>query len=142
VSKNLDLVRSICKPWARGDFSSVAWAHPEIEFVIADGPTPGSWSGLAGMAQGYREFLSAWDFVRTDVEAYREVDSERVLLFTHTSGRGKTSGLELGPISARSAVLFHFRGGTVVRVVAYWERNHALADLGLAQEADTANQLD
>jgi hypothetical protein len=67
---------------------------------------------------------------------------KRVLLFTHTSGRGRTSGLELGPISARSAVLFHFRGGTVVRVVAYWERDHALADLGLAPEADTANQLD
>ena len=48
--------------------------------------------------------------------------------------RGKTSGLELGPISANTAVLFHFRGGKVTRLVIYWDRDHALADLGLASE--------
>ena len=130
--ENVDAVRAICGPWEHGDYSSADWAHPEIEFVIADGPTPGRWKGLAGMAEGYGEFLSAWEDVRTDVEGLREVDEERVLALTHSSGRGKTSGVALGPISATTAVLFHFQDGRVTRLVTYWDRSRAYADLGLA----------
>jgi ketosteroid isomerase-like protein len=135
--ENVDLVRAISAPWANGNYSSAEWAHPDIEVVIRDGPTPGNWRGLPGMAQAYRDFLSAWDDVRTDVEDYHDVDGERVLVLTHSSGRGKTSGLELGPISAKTAVLFHFRGGKVAKLVLYWEREHAYSDLGLAPEASS-----
>src|SRR5215207_9128153 len=132
--ENVDLVRSIYTGWEGGDYGSAEWAHPEIEFVIADGPTPGSWAGLAGMAEGYRGFLSAWDDVRTDVEEYREFDSERVLVLTHSTGRGQASGLKLDQISATTALLFQFRSGKVTRLLAYWDRDRALADLGLAPE--------
>ena len=43
--ENVEVVRSICAAWDRGDYSSVAWADPDIEFVTADGPSPGSWRG-------------------------------------------------------------------------------------------------
>jgi hypothetical protein len=76
-SANVDLVRSIFAAWERGDFSSSEWAHAEIEFVIADGPTPGSWTGAAGMTGAWRGFLSAWEEFRTGADEYRELDHER-----------------------------------------------------------------
>ena len=130
--ENLDLVRSIFAAWDRGDFSSAGWAHPEIEFVIADGPVPGSWKGLAEMARGWREFLSTWEEWREEAEDYRELDGERVLVLVRMSGRGKASGLEAGQMGAKAAKVFHVRGGKVTRFVTYWDRERALADLGLA----------
>jgi ketosteroid isomerase-like protein len=135
ASANVDLVRSIYADWERGDFSSAEWAHPEIEFVVADGPTPGSWTGMAGMAQAWRNYLSAWEEWRVEADEYRELDGERVLVSVHWGGRGKTSGLELGQMRAQAENLFHLRGGKVTRVVLYFDRERALADLGLASEA-------
>jgi ketosteroid isomerase-like protein len=136
ASTNLDLVRSIYAAWGRGDFSSAEWAHPEIEFVIADGPSPGHRTGPAGMAEGWRDLLSAWEEYRGEADEYRELDDERVLVLTHFSARGKTSGLEVGQMRTKVAALFHLNGGKVTRLVLYWDRERALADLGLAPKAD------
>jgi ketosteroid isomerase-like protein len=51
VSANLDLVRSIYAAWERGDFTTTERLHPEIEFVMVGGPSPGTWTRLAGMAE-------------------------------------------------------------------------------------------
>jgi ketosteroid isomerase-like protein len=129
-SANLDLVRSIYAPWERGDFSSAEWAHAEIEVEFADGPTPGKWTGLAEMATGWGEVLRAWEGFRAEAEEYRELDGERVLVLTRNSGRGKGSGLEVGQIHTSGANVFHLRAGKVTRLVLYWDRERALADLG------------
>ena len=134
MSENLDLVRSICAPWERGDFSSAEWAHPEIEFVTADGLTPGSCRGRAAMAETYASGnLSAWEDARFLVDEYSEVDPERILVLAHYSGRGKTSGLDLSQMPTNVAALFHVAGGRVTRLVIYWQADHALADLGLKE---------
>src|SRR5256885_14028812 len=93
MSENLDLVRSIFAAWERGEYRSIGWAHPEIENEIVGGPSPGSWSGLAGMAEGWRDFLSAWEGVRVGGGEYREVDGERGLVLTHPRGDGRGSGV-------------------------------------------------
>src|SRR5437870_6351158 len=105
-SANLDLVRSIHMAWKSGDWTSVEWADPEIEYVIADGPAPGRWNGLGGLEEGWRNILSAWENFRLEADEYRELDAERVLVLVRWSGRGKTSGVELGQISAKGAGLF------------------------------------
>jgi ketosteroid isomerase-like protein len=134
ASANLELARSIYAAWERGNFSEDEWAHPEIEFVRADSPEAGRWRGLSGMAMAFREFLSAWQDVRIEATQYRELDDERVLVLVSFSGRGKTSGIELGQVWTKGASVFHIRGGKVTRLVAYADYKRALADLASAPE--------
>jgi hypoxanthine phosphoribosyltransferase len=139
ASANVTLVRSIVEAWERGEFGSVEWADPEIDFVIADGPAAASWKGIAEMAGGWRDFLGSWEGFRVVPEAYRELDGGRVLLLLGNTGRGKTSGLDLGEIRTKSANLFEIRDGKVTRLVAYWDRDRALDELGVAGESDSAS---
>jgi ketosteroid isomerase-like protein len=129
--ENMDLVRSIYAAWERGDFTSAEWAHPEIESVAADGPAPGRPTGLAGMAEVHRDWLSTWEEWRVEAEEYRELDGERVLVLFHFSARCKTSGLEIGQIWTKGASLFHLRAGQVTRLVQYFDRAKALEAAGL-----------
>ena len=87
MSGNLDLVRSILTANERGDYSSMKWAHPDIEFVVADGPSPGRWSGRAGMTEGWLDMANAWEELRTTADEYRQLDGERVLVQLRRSGR-------------------------------------------------------
>jgi ketosteroid isomerase-like protein len=135
MSENLDLVRSIYADWERGNFGSAEWADPEIEFVRADSPVPGSWTGVAGMTEGWRVWASAWEDYRIVAEEFRELDAERVLVLSRFGARGKTSGMELGQMRTKSAGVFHVRNGKVTKLVSYLDRERALADLGLAPES-------
>ena len=138
ASANLDLVRSIYAAWERGDFASGEWAHPEIEGVIVDGPAPRHSRGLAELAEGWRDFFGAWEDWRVYVDEYRELDSERVLVLEDRSARAKISGLRIGKMGgetrSKGASLFHVHAGKVTRFVTYFDRQRALADLGLAPE--------
>jgi ketosteroid isomerase-like protein len=138
MSANLDLVRSIYAVWERGDFSSAEWAHPEIEYVILGAGDFQSVSakGRAEMREAARSRIEVWEQRRFEADEYRELDGERVLVLDHYSGRGKKSGLEMGQLGAKGAHLFHLHDGKVTRLVAYGDRERALADLDLMPEAD------
>jgi ketosteroid isomerase-like protein len=131
--ENMEIVQSICAAWERGDYGSVGWAHPEIEFVGVDGPAPAARRGLTAMAEGWRDWLGAWeDFNQRAIE-YREVDGERVLVLFRCSGRGKTSGLDLAQMHPLIAGLFQVRDGKVTRFVGYLDHERALEAVGLKE---------
>jgi hypothetical protein len=50
--------------------------------------------------------------------------------------------VEVAQIQSEGANLFHLRNGRVTRLVVHWERERALADLGIAPEAGTAPSPD
>ena len=91
---------------------------------------------MPGMADRWRRGLSAWGDLRVEAEEYRKLDDERVLVLTRMRGRGKSSGVE---IAESRGSLFHVHDGKVTRLVLYWDRDRALADLGLAPKADAAD---
>jgi ketosteroid isomerase-like protein len=135
MSANLDLVRSIHALWSRGDFSAADWAHPDIEFAIPDGPEPFSVSGVDAMGRAWRGVLSAWANYRVSAEEYRELADGQVLVLTRYSAHGKVSGMQVEEISTSGANLLRIRNRKVVRLIAYWDRDRALSDLGLEETA-------
>ena len=95
MSDNLDLVRSIYADWERGDFGSVEWADPGVEFVIADRP---SLDRAGGLKDGWRDFLSAWEEYRAAVEEYRELrqrHNARLAALSRTLEGAQTEALNL-----------------------------------------------
>jgi ketosteroid isomerase-like protein len=136
VSENLDLVRSIYADFERGDFSRSDWAHHEFEIVYVGGPEPGysasgHGTGVAATAESLRVFLSAWEDYCSKADEFHELDDERVLVLVRRSGHGKRSGVDLEQIASEGAELYHLRDGKVTKQVVYFDRDRALADLGL-----------
>jgi hypothetical protein len=138
--ENLELVYSIVAKWERGNFRWVDWAHPRIEYAIVDEPGSEVAWGVAAMARTWRGFLTAWDDYRVEADEYHELDEERVLVALTAQGRGKASGVDIGATGGRrrSATIFHLRGGKVTKLVSYFNRDRALADIGLATDGDAA----
>jgi ketosteroid isomerase-like protein len=82
------------------------------------------------MARAWRDFVPGLEGLRTHAESYEVLDPERVLVVTRYGGRGKASGVG---VETLGAILFHLEAGRVTRLVRYWDRVRARADLGLQQ---------
>jgi ketosteroid isomerase-like protein len=132
VSENLDLVRSIYAAWERGDYRSVEWAHPQIEYINVDGPDRGSRVGLTEMAEGWRRLLSAWSEFHTRADEYIELDDARVLVLATFGGTARFTGLDIRDGRSRGANVFEIEDGKVRKLTLYWNRERALDHLGRA----------
>ena len=88
------------------------------------------------MVEGTRDWLHTWEDSRAEVDEYRELDAERVLVLVRYFGRGKVSGLDLAQLEPKGAQLFHVEGGKVTRFVHWLDRDRALVDLGLVARGD------
>jgi ketosteroid isomerase-like protein len=90
------------------------------------------------MAESIRDWLSAWEQWWVAADEYRELDDERVLVLDRYGARGKRSGLEVGQMQTKGASLFHVRDGKVTKRVVHFDRERAIAELGLAGEPGSA----
>jgi hypothetical protein len=75
-----------------------------------------------------------------EVEKYRKLDDTYLLVLVRARGVAKTSGIDLKQIGGeRTGVLVSLREGKVTRLVLYFDRDRALADVGLAPEGEMTN---
>jgi hypothetical protein len=135
-SANLELVRSIYEQWERGDFTRDDWAAADIELVRPESLDGDALRGRGSSSHGWREWLSAWENFRAEAYEYRAIDDENVLVFGRMSGTGKLSGTST---DTETVNVFCIRNRRVVRLVLYSSRERALAELGLAAEAEAAD---
>jgi len=131
MSENLDVVRSIYADWERGDWSRSDWIDPHMELVSMDGPDAQILIGRDAIRRGWREFLSTWGGYTVVAEEFRELSRGRVLVLLHATGHGKASGVEL--FGSRGVNVFEVTDGRVTRLILYYDRDRALADLGLEE---------
>jgi len=132
VSANLDLVRSIYADWERGDWSSVEWADPEIEFVQVDGPDPSRAKGVTAMAAAWQTRIGYVTDARVEVEEYRELDATRVLVLVRDRGVAKASRIDIGRLGGASiAAVSVVKGAKLTSLSLYWDPARAVADLAL-----------
>jgi hypothetical protein len=139
ASADLDLARSIYADWERGEFGRSDWADPDIEFVFADGPAPTRGRGPAEMSIAWRNVLSAWGDYRAAAERYRELDSGDILGLAIFSAPGRPGDADPAQVLARGASVMRIHEGRVTKLVLFFDRERAFADLGLAHEGSAAS---
>ena len=89
------------------------------------------------MTKAWSDVLDVWLDYRAVAEGYRELNDGSVLVATAFSARGRTSNIEVRQVLARGASVLHLRDGKVTKLVLYFNREHALADLGLTPDTRT-----
>jgi len=124
----VEIAREIYRDWERGDFSSVKWADPDIEFMLGSGADEAVHRGTAAIGQAWAEWLRAWDEFRVEAEKFLDLGDD-ILVLVKFGGRGKTSGTPVEGLLGGN--LLSFRNGKVVRLVTFTDRNEALEAAGL-----------
>jgi hypothetical protein len=126
--ENLELVRSIYERWERGDFSSVEWADPEIQYSAPGGVYEGVQRGIEAMGRAWADWLAQFEEFESHAVEYLE-NEDQVVVLTRFGGRGKGSGVPITEIPG--AARFRIREAKVVELGIYTDPDWALRDAGI-----------
>jgi len=129
--ENVEIARKAWEAYLAGDEETTAeLIDPNLEF---HGTVGGLQEGEVAHGQSEidekfeAEDLEAWEERRLEAEEYIDAGDEVVVLL-HEYRRGKGSGVEL---EAKTAIVAAVRGGRVVRIQGYMDRDAALEAAGL-----------
>ena len=127
--ENLELVREIYSRWERGDYSSVDWADPAIEFSSPGGFSPDEvFHGLEAMERAWVDWLSQFEDFSARPTEYLE-SGDQVVVLNRFGGRGRTSGVPMEDMPG--AARFRIRDGKVVELAIYIDPERGLREAGI-----------
>ena len=124
---NVEVVKGIFEAWGRGDFTSVDWADPEIEFSIP-GPDPSVHRGIESMGRAWAEWLGAFDEFSVVGDEFHDA-GDQIVVRQVFHGKGKGSGVPIDEIPG--AAVLTLRDGKVIRFEGHTTVEAALASAGL-----------
>ena len=111
--------------------SAEGW-DPEIELDASETPVfdiSGIHRGRDAVKRFWREWLAAWETVRSE---YELVDAgDRVVMLFDMRMRGRSTGIDV-PLG-KVAWVFTYRGGLLVRMKLYMDQSEALKAVGLEE---------
>ena len=153
MSENLDLVRSICEEWRRGDFSAAERAdnvdlvragyewfnceneppptwHPDGEFINArEDPDHAVYRGIAAIRKQHQGWFDAYPDLHVEPLEVR-ASGDLVFVWTRFAGHGADSGAAM---EMELAHVVTIEGGKTRRIQEYFDRAEALKAVGLEE---------
>jgi hypothetical protein len=105
---------------------------PEIELDASATPAldiSGVYRGSDAVKRFWREWLAAWETIRSE---YELVDAgDRIVMLFDMRMRGRSTGIDV-PLG-KVAWVFTYRGGLLVRMKLYMDQSEALNAVGLEE---------
>ena len=132
--ENVDLHRRWFEAYNARDIEAlIAYCDPGIEFHSVFAAVGGAlYHGHDGMRRWHRDIQDVWgEEISIEPEAYFDL-GDRTLVFALLHGRGQGSGAEVAIAGAQVA---RWRDGRMVYVKAYANKDDALGDLGISEDA-------
>ena len=129
---NVEVVRSAFLAFAdRGCDGLAEFLHPEINWRAMEGALDdvGEMQGMEAARHYVEDWFETFDDFTTIPEELLDAEEGRVVGVLHVSGRAKLSGITT---ELRYAALYTLRGGKIVRIREYADREEALEAAGLA----------
>jgi ketosteroid isomerase-like protein len=134
TSPNVQRLLEGFRAMERGDVEAiVALSHPDVEFVNPDTALePGTRHGPDGLRIGMAAVLEVFEDLRFDHERIIDLE-DRVVAIGTFSGRGRVSGLGVGP--APFAIVVTLRDGKLERFEWFASPEDALRAAGVEADA-------
>lgn len=132
--QSVELHRRIYQAFNTRDVDAlVALCDPSIVVQSVFGAVSGAvYHGHDGVRRWQEDLEEAWgDEIRVEAEAYFDL-GEHALAFDALHGRGRQSGAE---VALPGAAVTRWRAGQCVYFKAYAQREEALRDLGVSENA-------
>jgi ketosteroid isomerase-like protein len=131
--ENVEIVRTAFDALKRRGFDeALAYVDPEIEFEppIEALERPRSFKGHQALRERWKLLLEPFEDVSLEPIEFIDGDDETVIVVFRVRVRGRASKV---PVEAEPAYVLAIRGGMILRMRAYLQKDQALEAAGLSE---------